>query len=304
MTADAHTPEPTPGGTATPGPDATHGPGGAESRDASAAHATQVTGAAPAPAAAQLDWRQALADRRFMAARQAYIVSGGTDQATLAALGALSDVQELVHERSFDKAVKRIERQEQPAPLVPWPELIRQLEALKAAAAQLDRRDPDAAGAALAELPDDNWFPSEYLTQLGTVRIYDSDLAAAQTAFEAAVALDPKHYRALTNLGNVALEQGRVDAAIEHYQAALKVNEDFSNAHHNLGVAYRRKGHLNKSVKSLRRAQRAQQKREAAVARESLGKWTGASGSKFLKYLLWGAAAVGAYLILKAAGYL
>jgi tetratricopeptide (TPR) repeat protein len=256
------------------------------------------------PGAQSLDWRQALTERRFISARQAYIVSGGTDQPTLAALTALSDVQELVHERSFDKAAKRIERLEAPAPLVPWAELFAQLELLKAVAGHLDRRDPDAAGNALAELPEDSWFPSEYLTQLGTVRIYDSDLGAAQTAFEAAVTIDPKHYRALTNLGNVALEQGRVDAAIEYYQAALKINEEFSNAHHNLGVAYRRKGHLNKSVKSLRRAQRTQQKHDAAVARESLGKITGSSGAKYLKYLLWGAAAVGIYFILKAAGYL
>lgn len=261
-----------------------------------------VADANTGPSAA--DWRAMVAEGRFVAARQAYLASGGDDRATQSALAALADVLELVHERAFDKALSRLERLEEPAPVVPWDELKAQLELLKASAAELDRRDPDAAAKVLAELPASNWFASEYLTQLGTVKIYDSDLPEAQRSFEAAVALDPRHYRALTNLGNVALEQGRVDEAISHYEAALKLNEEFSNAHHNLGVAYRRKGHLNKSVKSLRRAQRTQQKHDAASARESLGKLTGRSGGKLLKYVLWGAAAVGIYLVLRATGYL
>lgn len=250
------------------------------------------------------DWRELLQQRRFVAARQAFLITGGDEQGTKAALAALADVEELVHERSFAKAIDRLTRLDNPVDLVPWAELEEQLKVLQASAAQLDKRDPDAAAAVLKGLPETNWFPAEHLTQLGTVQIYDSNLDAAKANFEAAVAIDPKHYRALTNLGNVALEQGRVDDAIENYQAALKLNEEFSNAHHNLGVAYRRKGHLNRSVKSLRRAQRTQQKQEASMARESLGKWTGQSGGKFLKYILWGAAAVGVYLILRAAGYL
>lgn len=250
------------------------------------------------------DWHALLAERRFGVARQAYLLAGGDDGRLKAALAALSDVEELVRERSFAKAVTRIERLDDPAALAPWQELKDQLEVLGNAAAHLDKRDPDAAAEVLKALDDATWFPAEYETQLGTVSIYDSDLSAAQAHFERAVALDPKHFRALTNLGNVALEQGRVDDAIENYQAALKIDEEFSNAHHNLGVAYRRKGHLNKSVKSLRRAQRTQQRHQAAVARESLGKWAGQSGAKYLKYGLWAAAAVGAYLILRAAGYL
>lgn len=264
-----------------------------------------VTADTPTPTPAPPDWRQLLQDRRLVAARQAYLMTGGDDQGLKTALSALADVEELLHERSFRKAVDRIERLEQPVDVVPWPDLVAQLKVLQESAAQLDRRDPDAALEKLKAMPKDNWFPAEFLTQMGTVHIYDSQLDTAKEEFEAAVALDPKHYRALTNLGNVALEQGRVDDAIENYQAALRLNEEFSNAHHNLGVAYRRKGHLNRSVKSLRRAQRTQQKHDAAVARESLGKWTGGkAGSKYLKYALWGAAAVGIYLILKAAGFL
>lgn len=265
---------------------------------------TEAHQTTPPPPEGVKDWRVLLAERRFAVAKQAHLLTPDADPRVRTALAALADVEDLVHERSFGKAVERIGRLEQPADVVPWPALVDQLRVLEESAAQLDKRDPDAAGAVLARLDETTFFPAEYHTQLGTVSIYDSDLPAAQAHFEKAVELDPRHYRALTNLGNVALEQGQVDAAIEHYQAALKVNEEFANAHHNLGVAYRRKGHLNKSVKSLRRAQRTQQRHEAAVARESLGKWTGKSGGKYLKWLLWGAAAVGAYLILKAAGYL
>lgn len=264
-----------------------------------------IDGAATAaPQHGGTDWRELLAQRRFTAARQTYFVTGEPDLPIKSALAALADVEDLVHERSFAKAIERIERLEGPAAIVPWEELVADLRVLEEAAKELDKRDPDAAAAVLARLAPTTWFPSERHTQLGTVGIYDSKLTEAQEHFEEAIRIDPRHYRALTNLGNVALEQGRVDEAIEHYQAALKLNEEFANAHHNLGVAYRRKGHLNKSVKSLRRAQRSQQRHDAAVARESLGKWTGKSGGKYLKWLLWGAAAIGAYFILKSMGYI
>ncbi|MBX3139941.1 MAG: tetratricopeptide repeat protein [Trueperaceae bacterium] len=280
-----------------------------ETEDLRSGAATDDLETAAEPAAAETtqptsDWRELLAQRRFTAARQAYFVTGEPEPRVKSALAALADVEDLVHERSFAKAIERIERLEVPAAIVPWDALVADLRVLEEAAKELDKRDPDAAAAVLARLDGSTWFPAERHTQLGTVGIYDSELAKAQAEFEAAISIDPRHYRALTNLGNVALEQGRVDEAIEHYQAALKLNEEFANAHHNLGVAYRRKGHLNKSVKSLRRAQRSQQRHDAAVARESLGKWTGKSGSKYLKWLLWGAAAIGVYFILKSAGYI
>lgn len=257
-----------------------------------------------APASSPPGWRDLLDQRRYGASRHAYLLAGGDDPGIRTALAALADVEELVHERSFAKAIERLRRLEGPLALVPWAELMAQLELLASAATQLDKRDPDAAAELIQGLDESTWFPAEYHTQLGTIAIYDSRLEEARAEFEKAVTIDPKHYRALTNLGNVALEQGQVDAAIEHYQAALALNDEFSNAHHNLGVAYRRKGHISKSVRSLRRAQRTHQKHEAAVARESLGKLTGQAGAKYLKYALWAAAAVGVYLILKATGYL
>ena len=218
------------------------------------------------------------------------------------ALSALADVEELVRERSFAKAQERIRRLEEPAAIAPWDDLVADLERLRASAKALDQRDPDVAVATLEELGS-TWFPAEVYTQLGTASIYDDRLEDARAHFEAALELDPHHYRALTNLGNVALEDGRVDAAIEAYEQALKLNETFPNAHHNLGVAYRRKGMVHKSVRSLRAAQRAQQRQEAAEARESLGRIGAGSGAKIIRWAVYAIVAVALYLLLKNRGF-
>ncbi len=261
-----------------------------------------MSGAREADAPA-LDWRELLAQRRYAAARNAYIVSGEQDPGVRAGLAALVDILEMVRERSFEKAYQRIQRLENPPAIVPWENVAAELKALKASSAALDRREPDAAREAL-EAVGAHWFPAESLSQLGTSQIYDDDLDNAEANFVAALELDPEHYRAMTNLGNVLLEQGRVDEAIELYQRALKVEEEFPNAHHNLGVAYRRKGHLAKSVRSLRRAQKTQHKQDVVEARESIGKWTGAGFAKALRWVIYAAIAVGVYFILRASGFL
>ncbi len=260
---------------------------------------------APEPEAADggLNWRQSLELGRYSAARNAYLVSGEQDPAVRAALAALVDIQELLRERSYGRAIERLQRLEERPDLAPWSQLEEELAVLRDSAAALDRRDPDLARELLAELTSP-LFAAEVMTHLGTTAVYDSDLTRAAELFEGAIETDPQHYRALTNLGNLALEDGRVDDAIELYERALKVDEEFPNAHHNLGVAYRKKGQLNKSVRSLRRAQRTQQRQEVAEARESIGKWAGPGTAKYLKWIVWGAVIVGGYLLLRATGYL
>jgi tetratricopeptide (TPR) repeat protein len=254
--------------------------------------------ATPAP---EHDWQALVAAGKYQAARNAYLVSGQTDPSVRAGLNCLIDIVELLRERSFGRALERVQRLEEKPAFADWQQITHELTLLKESAASLDRREPDEARQALLEVGR-AWFEAELLTQLGTTYIYDSDLDEAAELFERAIELDPQHYRALTNLGNVALEQGRVDDAIQLYQRALKIDEEFPNAHHNLGVAYRKKGHLSKSVKSLRRAQRTQHKHDVVEARQSLGKWAGPGFAKYFKWLIWGLIAVGAYVILKMAG--
>lgn len=247
------------------------------------------------------DWRALTRQGRYVAARNAYLVSGETDANVRAGLAALVDTQELLRERSYGRAIERLERLDMRPDFAPWDQILEELRSLKESASALDRRDPDLARELLAQVTDP-WFPGELLAQLGITEVYDGNVEAAEATLEEAVQVDPQHYRAITNLGNLALEAGNVDEAIEFYQRALKIDEDFPNAHHNLGVAYRKKGQLNKSVRSLRRAQRTQQRHEVAEARESIGKWAGPSVAKYLKWIVWGVIIVGGYFLLQWAG--
>lgn len=249
------------------------------------------------------DWRELLAGQRYSAARNAYLITGGTDVGIREALTALSDLRELLCERAYNRALDRLERLEGVAALADWALVRAEVELLKESAAALEQREVDKAREIL-ERGNAQWFGAEWLTQLGTTYVYDKELVQAGALFTQATDLDPQHYRALTNLGNVALEEGRVDDAIELYEQALKIHDQFPNAHHNLGVAYRKKGHLSKSVRSLRRAQRTQQRHDAVEARETLGKWAGPGTAKYVKWALWGALIVGGYYLLKSMGFL
>lgn len=270
---------------------------------ASSGNAVPEAGTPTAADAAALDWRALTVQGRYKAARNAYLVSGEQDPEVRAGLGALVDVQELLRERSYSRALERLERLDVHADFAPWDQLADELKVLKDTAGALDRRDPDLARELLSELHNP-WFSAEVMTLLGTTEVYDNNMAEAAALLERAIEVDPQHYRALTNLGNLALEDGRVDEAIDLYERALKIDENFPNAHHNLGVAYRKKGQLNKSVRSLRRAQRTQQRHEVAEARESIGKWAGPNFGKYMKWIVWGAVIVAGYFLLRAAGYI
>lgn len=252
-------------------------------------------------------WEALFAARQFGAAYRAYRlartmgVDDGLDPATGAvvtqSLAALADIEEHIRDRSFVKALDRLQRLDERADLVPWTALEADIKALEATGKLLDQRESEQALEALGQL-DGSWFEAEVEAQRGTAHIYEGRFDEAKVSFEAALAVDPQHFRALTNLGNVALEEKRVDDAIDYYQRTIKLNDGFANAHHNLGVAYRRKGHLSKSVKSLKTAQRLAQRREASDARAKLGKLgSGPNTTKWLRWLLMAGAAFAVYYL-------
>lgn len=252
-------------------------------------------------------WEELVAARQFGAAYRAFRIARtmGTDDAldpaaagTIAhSLAALADVEELVRERSFTRALDRLQRMEERAAFAPWTQIEADVAALEQSAKLLDQRESEQALAALAQL-EGSWFLAEVEAQRGTAHIYEGRFDDARQSFDDALAIDPQHYRALTNLGNVALEEKRVDDAIDYYSRAIKINESFANAHHNLGVAYRRKGHLSKSVKSLKTAQRLTQRKEASDARAKLGKLSGGPNTaKWLRWLLIAGAAIAVYYL-------
>lgn len=274
------------------------------------------TGDAPLPPglASLVDWRDELERRRFNAAKKAYLVakyaaeglSPGSlapdDDATRAALTALADIEDLLRERRYKKALQRLERLESRANIAPWHALEADLAALAKVGSALDKRDGEEALEHLRALAE-TWFRAEALTLQGTAQIYLGEADDAQASFEDAIAIDPEHFRALTNLGNLALEDGDVDGAIVHYETAIKINDDFANAHHNLGVALRRKGHVAKSVRQLRRAQRLTSKQDAADARESFtGGLRGKRAGSLLKWVMWGAIGAVVWWVLRSQG--
>ncbi len=261
-----------------------------------------ASGADRPEASASLDWKAELAAGRLGAAHRAYVMSGATDAALREALGGLSDVETLLRQKSWRRALRRFGQIEARPAVVPWGSLAADLERLRRSGEALDRRKPDEAVTELDSLDSDVFFRAEADTQRGTALIYDDRVDDAEACFRSALEIDPRHFRALTNLGNVALEQGRVDEAIAAYERALVLDDGFANAHHNLAVAYRRKGQLGKSVRSLRRAQRLMQRRDADEARERLGSLSGGRTLRSLRWLLYAAAAVALYLFLKSRG--
>lgn len=283
--------------------------------DPDAGRGADLGGGGGATAAAVADWRELLELRRFGAAKQAYLVATyaatgrltepaeADDDAVRAALTALADVEDLLRERRYAKAGERLAKLEHKPPLAPWHDLIADVEVLAAAGEAIDKREPEQALAELDRLGE-TWFAAEASTLRGTAHAYLGDGATAKACFEAAVAVDPRHYRALTNLGNVALEEGDVDGAIARYQEALAVNEEFPNAHHNLGVAYRRKGDVGRSVKHLRRAQRLAYRQDVAEARESLMRSGGQRTASVVKWVVWAAIGAAVWWVLRSQGVL
>jgi tetratricopeptide (TPR) repeat protein len=103
---------------------------------------------------------------------------------------------------------------------------------------------------------------------IGLQRVREANAAAARQAFEAALALDPGHFRAITNLGNLEFEFGPPDAAIAHYQQALKLHSEYAPAHQGLAAAYRKQGQIGLSVQHLKKANRSVLKAPARPVKE------------------------------------
>jgi tetratricopeptide (TPR) repeat protein len=221
-------------------------------------------------AAPAVDWRELVARGRYDLAAQTYRLTANDDAVLFANLESLADAQLAARDKAWRRVAKTMERIEERHDALPWVAIDRDVDALSAANAALDARESDAAKEHLARA-DGSGLPAEAATLMGTLAVFEGDNERARERFEAALELDPNHFRALTNLGNLLLEEGDVDGAIASYERAIRLNDTFANAHHNLGVAYRRKGQVAKSVRALRRAQRESNRRDVEDARSRIG---------------------------------
>ncbi|UCH25075.1 MAG: tetratricopeptide repeat protein [Trueperaceae bacterium] len=250
----------------------------------------------------ETSWRERFEQGRYGEAHHTYRLTGEGDTHVEEALDCLSDIEKHLRNKSWNGAIRRLQRLESRPQLLDWQRLETELATLKESSSALDQRHTDEALEKLQTISIPG-LEAEVLTQRGTAYIFDGDLARAKEAFNEALVLDPKHYRALTNLGNIALEEGDIDEAITTYETALKLNDDFANAHHNLAVAYRKKGQIGKSVRSLRKAQRTVQRKDAEEARAALSQSSKTHGIKLFRWVLYGLAAVVLYFILRNRGF-
>ncbi len=245
-------------------------------------------------------WRALLKNGQIDQALLSYQLNEVPDADELQSLKVLSAIRNALREKNWPKALKLLDTNEDAPNLVNWADLKAQLVTLQSSAELIDQHDSAEALAQLEQL-DSKLLEPELETLRGTAFIFENDITSAKAAFQHAVTLDPKHYRALTNLGNLALEAGETNRAIEFYEKALKIEEDFPNALHNLGVAYRKKGHMNQSIKYLKKAQTASQKTLREEARASL---TNSSPQlkRFFKWAIYGVIAIVVFFILRSQG--
>jgi Flp pilus assembly protein TadD len=117
-------------------------------------------------------------------------------------------------------------------------------------AAAQKRSDLDAARTfferALALKPGD----PPTLLRLGELELASGHLPAAQSRFEQLLAADPAYAAAARDgLGRVALKSGDAQTAkaVEHFEAALALQPQASLLHYQLGIAYRKLGESGKA---------------------------------------------------------
>lgn len=96
---------------------------------------------------------------------------------------------------------------------------------------------------------------AEAENQLGVLQAVLENRDAARSHFQAALAADPRHYRAMTNLGNLELEAGHLQEAESRYREVIRLNPDYSVVYNNLAAVMRKQGKRSESVGYLKKAQ-------------------------------------------------
>ncbi len=121
---------------------------------------------------------------------------------------------------------------------------------------------------------------AEANNQLGVLEAVCEKPELARQYFQAALASDPRHHRAITNLGNLELELGNLQTAEMRYREALKLNSEYSVAYNNLAAVLKRQGKRGEAVDMLKKSQRMsikemrqQNSNGAAPSSNMLGGW-------------------------------
>ncbi|ADV68345.1 tetratricopeptide repeat protein [Deinococcus maricopensis] len=244
----------------------------------------------------------------------ALALQAGADAALTAALDDLVALQEAVRARAYLQAHAHLTRYRadlddtSDAPTL-WAHA--DPDALHAAVTALQDvdgariTDPADLEARLAPALENPWTRAEALNVQGVLYALGGDVTDARAAFQAALDLDARHYRALTNLGNLDLEAGAYADAERQYRAALALHKDYPGAHHNLAVALRKQKRMGESLRSFKTGQRLAGRQERERTRVEMQAQSGKlSGALPRNRLVWiaGAAVVGVLLLRNLLG--
>jgi predicted Zn-dependent protease len=96
------------------------------------------------------------------------------------------------------------------------------------------------------------WADARYSLASVYARIDRVDEAVAE--LRAALALEPRHFRANLLLGRILTLQGQAAAALPHLQTAAGVQPADAEAHRFLADAYEKLGNAEEAAKARRRA--------------------------------------------------
>jgi tetratricopeptide (TPR) repeat protein len=80
------------------------------------------------------------------------------------------------------------------------------------------------------------------------------DLAKAESAFEKAVSIDPRHVKSYVNVSRVFIDQKRYDEAVERLTRAADIDASSTEVQRLLGRVYHAQGKTDEAVEAYRRA--------------------------------------------------
>ena len=116
------------------------------------------------------------------------------------------------------------------------------------------RNGANKVKAALEKAAQHSMTKAEAENQMGVLEAVLENSVAARAHFQAALAADPRHYRAMTNLGNLELEAGHLQEAESRYREVIRLNPEYSVVYNNLAAVMRKQGKRSESVAFLKKS--------------------------------------------------
>lgn len=205
----------------------------------------------------QIDWQGDLERREFEKALgklRALAVVGRAEPDAESAVTRVVDALEAIRAKNYAGALK--------TSFEGWESLGLEVSGVKPAitalqAADANWRNAQTAMRASLEAAKTCWLTrSEAENNLGVLEALSENVTAARTHFQAALAADSRHYRALTNLGNLELEAGNLEQAEILYKQVIAIQPEYSVVYNNLAAAMRKRGKRHESVEYLKKSQR------------------------------------------------